>query len=342
MIRSIRGAITVDNNTREDILDAAKELVQEAINRNEIDKDDIASIIFTLTPDLDKAFPAAGVRQLGITDVPLLDLAQPDIEGALKMCIRLMMHINTEKKNNELHHIYLKGARVLRPDLIEEDYIAVAIDGPAGAGKSTVSKAAARELGFLYIDTGAMYRAAALFAVERGIDIVNSPERLVKVLDEMSIRISYDRRGQRVFLNGVDVSEDIRTNEISKAASNVAKIAEVRARLVKLQRDMAERGNVIMDGRDICTTVLPDAQVKIFLTASVDARAKRRYKELMEKGMDTTLETVKRDIAARDKNDSEREVSPLKQVDDAVLVDTSNMEFEDVVEKIKDMIKEVL
>ncbi len=342
MIRSIRGAITVDNNTREDILDAAKELVQEALNRNEIDKEDIASIIFTLTPDLDKAFPAAGVRQLGITDVPLLDLAQPAIEGALKMCIRLMMHINTDKSNSELHHIYLKGARVLRPDLIEEGYIAVAIDGPAGAGKSTVSKAAAKELGFLYIDTGAMYRAAALFAIEHGIDIVNAPERLVKILDEMSIRISYDRRGQRVFLNGVDVSEDIRTNEISKAASNVAKIPEVRTRLVKLQRDMAERGNVIMDGRDICSTVLPNAQVKIFLTASVEARAKRRYKELMEKGMDTTLETVKRDIAARDKNDSEREVSPLKQADDAVLVDTSDMNFDDVVEKIKDMIKEVL
>lgn len=342
MVRSIRGAITVDSNTREDILDAGKELVQEAMNRNEIDKEDIASIIFTLTPDLTAAFPAAGVRQLGITDVPLLDLAQPAIDGALKMCIRLMMHVNTDKSNSELHHIYLKGARVLRPDLIEENYIAVAIDGPAGAGKSTVSKAAARELGFLYIDTGAMYRAAALFAISNGIDIVNAPERLVKILDEMSIRISYDRRGQRVFLNGEDVSEDIRTNEISKAASNVAKIPEVRTRLVKLQRDMAERGNVIMDGRDICSTVLPNAQVKIFLTASVEARAKRRYKELMEKGMDTTLETVKRDIMARDKNDSERAVSPLKQAEDALLVDTSDMNFDGVVEKIKDMIKEVL
>lgn len=342
MVRAIRGAITVDHNTKEDILDAAKEVVQEAINRNDIETGDIASIIFTLTPDLTKAFPAAGVRQLGITDVPLLDLMQPDIEGALPKCIRLMMHVNSDMPNGELHHVYLRGARVLRPDLLEEQYIAVAIDGPAGAGKSTVSKAAARDLGFLYIDTGAMYRAAALFALNRDIDPIHGAERLVKILDEMSIKISYDRRGQRVFLNGEDVSDEIRTNEVSKAASAVAKIPEVRRRLVKLQRDMAERGNVIMDGRDICSTVLPNAQVKIFLTASVDSRAKRRYKELMEKGMDTTLETVKLDIMARDKNDSERAVSPLRQAEDAVLVDTSDMDFDEAVEYIKDMIKRAI
>lgn len=342
MVRAIRGAITVDRNAREDILDASKEIIQEAINRNDIDTGDIVSIIFTLTPDLTKAFPAAGVRQLGITDVPLLDLVQPDVEGALEKCIRLIMHVNTDRSNKELHHIYLRGARILRPDLLEDNYISVAIDGPAGAGKSTVSKAAAKELGFIYIDTGAMYRAAALFAIENGIDLLFNTEGLVKLLDEMSIRISYDRRGQRVFLNGEDVSDQIRTNEVTKAASAVAKIPEVRARLVKLQRDMAERGNVIMDGRDICSTVLPNAQVKIFLTASVAARAKRRYKELMEKGMDTTLETVKRDIIARDKNDSEREISPLRKADDAVLLDTSDMTFDEVVECVKDMIKKVI
>ena len=224
----------------------------------------------------------------------------------------------------------------------EKKYISVAIDGPAGAGKSTVSKAAAKELEFLYIDTGAMYRAAALFALNNGIDVVNNAEELVKLLGGMDIAIDYDKRGQRVFLNGIDVSDEIRTNEISKGASNVAKIPKVRERLVKLQQDMAKKGNVIMDGRDICSTVLPNASVKIFLTASVDSRAKRRYKELMEKGMDTTFETVKLDIAARDKNDSEREVSPLKRAEDAVLVDTSDMSFDEVVEKIKDMIKSVM
>ena len=342
MVRAIRGAITVEHNTKEDIFDAAKELVQEAININKINIEDIASIIFTLTPDLTKAFPAAAIRQMGITNVPLLDLMQPEIEGALKMCIRLMMHVNCDKTNDELNHIYLRGARVLRPDLMNDNYISVAIDGPAGAGKSTVSKAVAKDLGFLYIDTGAMYRAAALFATSNGIDPIKESERLVKRLDEMNIKISYDRRGQRVFLNGEDVSDEIRTNEISKAASAVATIPEVRTRLVKLQRDMAERGNVIMDGRDICSTVLPNAQVKVFLTASVDSRAKRRYKELMENGMDTTLETVKLDIAARDKNDSEREVSPLKQAEDAYLLDTSDMEFDEVVEFLKDMIKKTI
>ncbi len=342
MVRAVRGAITVDRNEKEDILDAAKELVQEAINKNDITPDDIISIIFTITPDLTKAFPAAGVRQLGITSVPLLDLAQPNVEGALEKCIRLIMHINSDKQNSGLHHVYLRGARVLRPDLLEDTYIAVAIDGPAGAGKSTVSKAAAKDLGFVYIDTGAMYRAAALFALEHDMDPVYDIDGLVSILDEMSIKISYDRRGQRVFLNGEDVSDRIRTNDVTKAASAVAKIPEVRARLVKLQRDMAERGNVIMDGRDICSTVLPNAQVKIFLTASVASRAKRRYKELMEKGMDTTLETVKLDIMARDKNDSEREVSPLKKADDAILLDTSDMTFDEVVECVKGMIKKVI
>ena len=342
MVRAIRGAITVEHNTKEDILDAGKELVQEAINRNGINVDDIASIIFSLTPDLTKAFPAAGIRQIGITNVPLLDLMQPEIDGALPMCIRLMMHVNCDKSNDELNHIYLRGAKVLRPDLVNENYISVAIDGPAGAGKSTVSKAVAKELGFLYIDTGAMYRAAALFAISNGIDPIKESSRLIKRLDEMNIKISYDERGQRVFLNEEDVSDEIRTSEISKGASAVATIPEVRTRLVRLQRNMAERGNVIMDGRDICSTVLPNAQVKIFLTASVDSRAKRRYKELMEKGMDTTLETVKLDIAARDKNDSEREVSPLKQAEDAYLLDTSNMEFDEVVEFLKDMIKKTI
>lgn len=342
MVRAVRGAITVDRNEKEDILDAAKELIQEAMNKNDIDTDNVVSIIFTLTPDLTGAFPAAGVRQLGITDIPLLDLVQPNVEGALEKCIRLMMYINTDKKNSELHHVYLRGARVLRPDLLEDTYISVAIDGPAGAGKSTVSKAAAKDLGFVYIDTGAMYRAAALFALENDINVVNDAESLIEILDDMSIKISYDRRGQRVFLNGEDVSDQIRTNDVTKAASAVAKIPEVRERLVKLQRDMAERSNVIMDGRDICSTVLPKAQVKIFLTASVASRAKRRYKELMEKGMDTTLETVKLDIMARDKNDSERKVSPLKKADDAVLIDTSDMTFDEVVECVKEMIKKVI
>lgn len=342
MVRALRGAITVEENTREEILHAVKEMLSETISRNEISEEDIISIIFTMTSDLNAAFAAAAVREWGITSVPLLDLVQPEVKGSLTKCIRMMMHINTEKTNKELHHVYLKGARILRPDLLEDNFISVAIDGPAGAGKSTVSKAAAKALGFVYIDTGAMYRAVALYAIQNDIDLIHNAQKLISELDDINIRISYDKRGQRVFLNGEDVSDEIRKNDVSKGASAVATIPEVRTRMVNLQREMAKKNNVIMDGRDICSVVLPDADVKIFLTASVNARAKRRYKELMEKGMDTELETVKRDIIARDKNDSERKVSPLKQAEDAVLLDTSDMDFEQVVESVKEMIKKVL
>jgi cytidylate kinase len=221
-------------------------------------------------------------------------------------------------------------------------FISVAIDGPAGAGKSSVSKAAAKSLGFTYIDTGAMYRATALFAIENGIDIKNNPKSLIERLDEVEIDIKYTDEGQRIFLSGRDVSERIRKEDVSVGASNVAVISEVRQKLVSIQREMAKKANVIMDGRDICSCVLPDAQVKIFLTASSESRAKRRYKELCEKGIECDLETIKKDMEYRDKNDSERAVSPLKKADDAVLLDTTELDFEQSVEKVKELIKNVL
>ena len=162
-------------------------------------------------------------------------------------------------------------------------YVSVAIDGPAGAGKSSVSKAAAKSLGFTYIDTGAMYRAAALFAIEHGIDLKNNVQELISHLDDIKIVIKYTDEGQRIYLSGKDVSERIREEEVSVGASDVAVIPQVRTKLVELQREMAKSANVIMDGRDICEYVLPDAQVKIFLTASVDSRARRRYDELTAK-----------------------------------------------------------
>ena len=218
--------------------------------------------------------------------------------------------------------------------------MAVAVDGPAGAGKSTVSKAVAKELGYVYIDTGAMYRSVALYAIRNGIDCKTESDRLIDRLNDIQLEIKYFDGGQHIFLNGEDVSDKIRTEEVSVGASDAAVIPEVRKKLVELQRKMAENDNVIMDGRDICSYVLPDAQVKIFLTASADARAQRRYKELTEKGISCDYEKIKSDIEYRDKNDSERAEAPLRQAPDAVRVDTSGLSFEEAVEKIKSVIAE--
>ena len=214
----------------------------------------------------------------------------------------------------------------------------VAIDGPAGAGKSSIAKAVAKKMDFIYIDTGAMYRAVAVYAIENGIEI--KEENFTRdVLDKIKIDIAYEDGTQKIFLSGKDVSERIREADVSIGASNVAVIPAVRLKLVELQRSLAEKTSVIMDGRDIGTYVLPDAEVKIFLTASSDVRAKRRLLEMKEKGMEADFETVKRDIEYRDKNDSEREFAPLKQAEDAILVDTSDMTIEEVIERISGIIK---
>jgi len=214
----------------------------------------------------------------------------------------------------------------------------VAIDGPAGAGKSSIAKAVAKKMDFIYIDTGAMYRAVAVYAIENGIEI--KEENFTKdVLDKIKIDIAYEDGTQKIFLSGKDVSERIREADVSIGASNVAVIPAVRLKLVELQRSLAEKTSVIMDGRDIGTYVLPKAEVKIFLTASSDVRAKRRLLEMEQKGMKADFETVKRDIEYRDKNDSEREFAPLKQAEDAILVDTSDMSIEEVIDRISGIIK---
>ncbi len=215
----------------------------------------------------------------------------------------------------------------------------IAIDGPAGAGKSSIAKAVAKKLGFVYIDTGAMYRAVAVYAIENGIDITDKA-LTDEILDKIEIDIAYGEEGQRIFLCKEDVSERIRMPDASLGASNVAVIPRVRLKLVELQRKLAQKGSVLMDGRDIGTYVLPDAEVKIFLTASVSERAKRRFKELLEKGTEADFEEVKRDIEYRDKNDSEREFAPLKKADDAILLDTSDMTIDEVIDKMIEIIEE--
>lgn len=222
------------------------------------------------------------------------------------------------------------------------DYISIAIDGPAGAGKSSVSKAVAKKLGFVYIDTGAMYRTVALNAIRRGIDCRKEPEKVVEALKDAEIEIKYLQETQHIYLNGEDVSGEIRTEQVSVGASDVAVISEVRKKLVSMQQEMAKNSNVIMDGRDICNHVLPKAQVKIFLTASVDERASRRFNEMTEKGVKCDFEELKREIEYRDRNDSEREEAPLRQAPDAVLLDTTGMTFDEVVKKVTEMAEAVM
>ena len=208
----------------------------------------------------------------------------------------------------------------------------IAIDGPAGAGKSTVAKLISEKLGINYLDTGAMYRSIAYALINKGID----PEDAVAVkdhLDEVDIEVKYIKRVQHMYLDGKDISKLIRTNEISMGASNVSKIPEVRLKLIEMQQEIARNFDIVMDGRDICTYVLPDADHKFFITASVDERARRRFKELPE-GSNLTFEEIREDIIKRDKNDSEREFMPLKQAEDAVLVDTTDMNIDEVIDYV--------
>lgn len=218
--------------------------------------------------------------------------------------------------------------------------IAIAIDGPAGAGKSTISKMAAKELSFIYVDTGALYRAIGLAAFRAGV----SPDDysgIEKLLSEIKVELAFDdKQEQIVLLNSEDVSSLIRTPEISMLASAVSKIPQVRAFLLNLQRDMAKKNNVIMDGRDIGTVVLPDAQIKIFLFASPEVRAKRRFDELIEKGFDVKYDDVLQDVKARDYADSHRDIAPLKPANDSILVDTSGETLEKSVKRLITIMKE--
>lgn len=216
--------------------------------------------------------------------------------------------------------------------------INVAIDGPAGAGKSTVAKAAAKKLGFIYVDTGALYRAIALNAVRNGV--IEDEEKIVQLLDNTDVQLAFDDNGaQCVILNGEDVSSLIRTPEISMGASNVSKIPQVRTFLLGLQREIAKNNNVIMDGRDIGSVVLPNADKKIFLTASPECRAKRRYDELLLKGEKVTYEEVLEDVNKRDYQDSHREIAPMKPTDDAVIADNTGMTVEEGTELIISIIQ---
>lgn len=215
----------------------------------------------------------------------------------------------------------------------------IAIDGPAAAGKSTVAKNLAKQLSIVYVDTGAMYRALTLKALQHNVN-VDDEERLLQLLQETSIKLEQHASGQQVYLDHKNVTKDVRTNEVSNAVSQVAGHASIRKEMVKRQQKMAENVNVVMDGRDIGTHVLPDAEVKIFLIASVEERAERRYQENKRKGFLSDLDTLKREIQIRDKKDMNRKVSPLIQAEDAIAIDTTALTIDEVVGKILDYVKQ--
>lgn len=212
----------------------------------------------------------------------------------------------------------------------------VAIDGPAGAGKSTIAKLVAKEKGYIYVDTGAMYRGLAIHFLDKGIQ-PQETEKVIEACKDAEVTIAYEDAVQHVYLNGKDISSRLRNEEVGNMASVTSAIPEVRKKLLELQQNLAKTQNVIMDGRDIGTCVLPHADVKVYLTASVETRAKRRYQELQEKGEDCNLEEIAHDIEERDRRDMTREIAPLKQAEDAVLVDSSDMTIDEVVKTIVDL-----
>ncbi len=222
--------------------------------------------------------------------------------------------------------------------MIEEKYI-VAIDGPASSGKSTTAKKLAHKLEYVYIDTGAMYRACALCSLNREIPF-DDLDGLTRMLDSISIDIRYNPEGNRLLLDGVDVTSEIRQENISRLASEIAVIGIVREKMVNLQRKLGEKGGVIMDGRDIGTVVFPDADFKFFMTADVRVRAERRWRELQDKGLNEPIEKIEEELRWRDKNDSSRAIAPLKQADDAVAIDTTNLSIEEQVKVLYQYIKD--
>ncbi len=219
--------------------------------------------------------------------------------------------------------------------------INVAIDGPAGAGKSSVAKAASAELGYIYVDTGALYRAVGVNALRNGID-TKDKEKVSATLNSITVELKFVNGEQQVLLNGENVSSEIRTPDASMAASNVSAIPAVREFLFDLQRDIAKNNNCIMDGRDIGTVVLPNAQVKIFLTAAPEKRAKRRYDELIAKGSKVEYNDVLDDLIQRDYNDSHREVAPLKPADDSIIIDTTKFTLEESISSVVNTVKEII
>ncbi len=330
----IRGATTIPCDTKEEIRRAVSELLEQIESRNSLKREEVVSLVFSSTSDIHSYYPAKAAREAGFVSCSLFSAQEPDIDGGLPLCIRCMLFV---EKNIMPSHVYLRGARGLRRDLSGK--LNIAIDGPAGSGKSTVARRLAEDLHILYLDTGAMYRACALKVLEEGLD-PNDEAAIVALMRDVKLDVVYEGGVQRTLLDGRDVSAEIRTNEVSMASSTVSKHASVRLHLVEKQREIAGRMSCVLDGRDIGTFVLPDADFKFFLTASPDVRARRRYDELTAKGMQVNFERLKEEIIRRDEQDMTRALAPLRQAEDAVLIDTSDMTIEEVVQAVKRAMQE--
>lgn len=330
----IRGATTVAADEKDEIRRAVAELLEQIVSCNGLKRDEFVSMVFSSTSDIHSYYPAKAAREAGYEGCSLFSAMEPEIEGGLKLCIRVMIFV---EKNILPSHIYLRGAKVLRRDITS--IFNVAIDGPAGSGKSTVAKRVAADFGILHLDTGAMYRACALKVLEAGVDVADE-RAVVDILRAAKLDIEYKDGVQRTLVDGVDVSEAIRLPHISMAASTVSKHPSVRIHMAEKQREIARKMSCVLDGRDIGTFVLPDADFKFYLTATPAVRAKRRYDELVAKGHTIDFEELKREIVARDEQDMNRAVAPLKCAEDAYLIDTSDMTIDEVVAAVKSKMQE--
>lgn len=331
-MRAIRGATTVSRDRKEEIKDAVAELLRKIAAENGLSEGQIICILFSNTSDIVSYYPAKAAREAGFSACALYSSLEPEIEGALPLCIRVLLFAEGD---GGAKHVYLRGASNLRKDLKK---FAVALDGPSGSGKSTVAKLLSKELGVLYLDTGAMYRACALKALREDCPF---EEKAAEALSKkLNVGVRYENGAQRTLLDGEDVSEEIRRPEVSMAASKISAFRCIREKMVEMQRAIAAEQSCILDGRDIGTAVLPDAEFKFFITADPAVRAARRGKELTEKGFSVDLKQLQEEIEERDRNDSTREFSPLRKAEDAVTVDTSRMTIGEVIAYIKSKIQE--
>ncbi len=327
----IRGATTIEKDCKEEISQSVKEMLDEIFALNNLQKEEVKGFLFSLTTDIHAYHPAKAAREYGYDYAPLFAAIEPEITGGLTKCIRLMLFTELVD-NREVRHIFQKGAKSLRKDISE--IMNIALDGPAGSGKSTIAKAIANDYKILYLDTGAMYRACALQALRLGV--CTKDERAVeKILPTLNVKVEYIDGTQHTFLGEEDVSHKIRENAVSMAASNISAHAAVREKMVEMQREIAKKMSCVLDGRDIGSTVLPDAKFKFFVTADSKVRAQRRYNELLQRGETVDFEQLHEEIVARDKQDSERKSSPLVCAKDAIVVDTSNMDVAQVIATIK-------
>lgn len=330
----IRGATTISQDNPDEIRAAVAELLNQIESRNSLKRDEILSMVFSSTSDIHSFYPAKAAREAGFVSCSLFSAQEPEIDGGLALCIRVMIFV---EKNITPRHVYLRGARVLRKDLVQKYNIA--IDGPAGSGKSTVAKLLANDCHILYLDTGAMYRACALAALRAGIDVADEVQ-VCELMRDLALSVVYRDGVQHTLLGDEDVSALLRSPEVSMAASTISRHPSVRLKMVEKQREIAGKMSCVLDGRDIGTFVLPDADFKFYLTASPEVRAKRRYDEMVARGEQVDFEALKRDIAARDEQDSTRALAPLKKADDAILIDTSDMTVDEVLDTLKRKMQE--